>query len=74
MPNDTSFAVLYKKLIDRNFEPDPQRLAEIRASLLSQLTARDPPMQADRLWTQKRKYDTMNPDEKKEKKGNEEGI
>ena len=65
MPNDTSFAVLYKKLIDRNFEPDPQRLAGIRASVLSQLTGRDPPTQADRLWTQKEKYDTMNSDEEK---------
>lgn len=49
MPNDTSFAVLYKKLIDRNFEPDPQKLARTRGSLLAQLTARDPPTQAKRL-------------------------
>ena len=42
MPNDTGFAVMYKKLVDRGFEPDPQRLAQVRQELLGQLSAQDP--------------------------------
>lgn len=63
MPNDTSFAVLYKKLIDRNFEANPQKLARTRGSLLAQLTARDPPTQAKRLWTQTDAYDKIHSDD-----------
>lgn len=60
MPNDTSFAVQYKKLIDHNFEPEPKRLARTRSSMLAQLSAEFPPSQSDRLWTKAKKSDTIN--------------
>ena len=51
MPNDTGFAVMYKKLVDRGFESDPQRLAQVRQELLGQLSAQDPSARTTRLWT-----------------------
>lgn len=59
MPNDTSFAVLYRKFIERNFDADPEALARIRGNLAAQLSAHSPPGDAKRLWTQTRKYDTI---------------
>lgn len=63
MPNVTSFAVQYKKLIDHNFEPDPRRLSRTRSSMLAQLSAEFPSSQSDRLWTRTKKSDTINNDE-----------
>ncbi len=60
MPNDTSFAVQYKKLIDHNFEPDPKQLTRTRSSMLAQLSAEFPPSQHNRLWTKTKKTDTIN--------------
>lgn len=61
MPKDTSFAVLYKKLVDRNFEPDPQQLARTKRLLFGQLSALGPPAQADQkqIWTIPENYDTI---------------
>ncbi len=59
MPNDTSFAVMYKKLVDRGFEPDPERLARIRRDLIGQLASHSPPAPATRLWTNHSAYDTI---------------
>lgn len=61
MPNDTSFAVLYRKFIARNFEADPEALARTRGNLAAQLSAHSPPSEPKRLWTQTRKYDTIQP-------------
>ena len=44
MPNDTSFAVMYKKLVDRNFEPEPQMLKKIRSNLMGQISAQASPV------------------------------
>ena len=62
MPNEADFAELYKRLIDRNIEPDPQRLAQTRGILLAQLSARDPPQQERPLWTQADSCDTIDSD------------
>ncbi len=43
MPNQTSFAVLYKKLLDCNFEPDPQRSNAVLEATLWQLFPCGPP-------------------------------
>lgn len=51
MPNTTSFAVQYRKLIDRNFEADATALARTRKNLVAQLSAHSPPSEANRLWT-----------------------
>ena len=59
MPNDTSFAIMYKKLVDHNFDPDPQQLARSRSYLVTQLSVHGPPDRANRLWTQTKKYDTI---------------
>ena len=61
MPNDTSFAVMYKKLVDRGFEPDPDRLARVRRELLGQLSAQDPPARTTRLWTNPTTCDKIHP-------------
>ena len=60
MPNDTRFAVLYKKLVDHTFEAEPERLARTRNDLIAQLSACRPPTQAERLWTKAKKSDTIN--------------
>ena len=59
MPNDTYFAVMYKKLVDRNFEPDPQKLARTRRNLLGQLSDYSPSARANRLWTKNAKCDKL---------------
>ncbi len=51
MPNTTSFAVQYRKLIDHNFEADATALARTRKKLIAQLSAHSPPSEANRLWT-----------------------
>ena len=43
MPNDTSFSVLYRKFIERNFEADPAAIARTRSTLAAQLSANSPP-------------------------------
>ena len=45
MPNDTNFAVMYKRLVDRNFEPDPERLTKTRRNLMGHIFAQGPPEQ-----------------------------
>ena len=37
MPKQSSFALLYKRLLDGNFEPDPGRAGQTLAALLRQL-------------------------------------
>ncbi|MBQ1371591.1 MAG: hypothetical protein IIY70_01545 [Oscillospiraceae bacterium] len=37
MPDQTNFADLYKKLLDHNFEPDPQRSNAVLDAILWQL-------------------------------------
>ena len=69
MPNDTSFAVQYKKLIDHNFDPDPQQLARTRSNLLEQLSAQAPPAPGRPLWTKTKKSATI---ENAEQTGEEE--
>ena len=64
MPNDTSFAVQYRKLIDHNFEADPEALARTRSNLIAQLSAHSPPAQANLLWTKTTKYDTIHFEQK----------
>lgn len=59
MPNDTSFALLYKKLIDRNFDADTEALARTRGNLIAQLSAHSPPIMQSRLWTKRSKYDII---------------
>ena len=59
MPNDTSFAVRYRKLIDHNFEADSEALARTRSNLIAQISAHSPPSQTDQLWTKTKKYDII---------------
>jgi hypothetical protein len=59
MPNDTSFAILYRRLIDRNFDPPPARLARNRGELIARLSALSPPPGAKELWTITEKYDNI---------------
>ena len=42
MPENTEFAVMYKKLLDRNFEPDPQRAAAALTKVLRSVLGNDP--------------------------------
>jgi hypothetical protein len=39
MPEQERFAALYKKLMGRNFSPDPERSAAVLQALLQQLSA-----------------------------------
>ena len=71
MPNDTSFAVMYKKLVDRGFEPDPQRLARVRRELLGQLSAQSPPTRTNRLWTNQASHDTIHSEHETGERRNE---
>ena len=59
MPNDTSFAIKYKKLIDHNFEPEPERAARARRDLIALIAACTPPPPEKQLWTKTNKYDTI---------------
>lgn len=43
MPKETSFAVLYKKLLDCNFDPDPDRAGDALRAILRQLSSSVPP-------------------------------
>ena len=65
MPNNTDFAVLYRKLMERNFEADPESLTRTRGNLVAQLAAHSPPTEEKRLWTQTKKYDTIHSVEEK---------
>lgn len=58
MPNDTSFAVLYKKLVDHNFEADPKQLVHTRHKLVTLLSARRSPAQEEWTWTRTQNNDT----------------
>ena len=64
MPNDTSFAVQYRKLIDHNFEADAAALARTRSNLIAQISAHSPPSQTNRLWTKTKEYDTIHSENK----------
>ena len=43
MPEQTSFAVLYKKLLDSNFDPGPERAQAALNSVLRRLSQGPPP-------------------------------
>ena len=43
MPDNTDFAVLYKKLIDRSYTPDPTQIEHARDALMALLSERSPP-------------------------------
>ena len=68
MPNNTSFAILYKKLVDHNFEADSNALARTRSNLVAQLSAHSPPADQNQLWTKTKKYDTFHTPAKGEEK------
>ena len=51
MPNDTSFAVMYKKLVDRNFDPDPEKITRTRRNLMGQIFAQGSPEKEKQVWT-----------------------
>lgn len=60
MPNDTSFAVMYKKLVDRNFEPEPQMLKKIRSNLMGQISAQASPVTKEKqIWTKRSDCDKI---------------
>ena len=42
MPNETSFAELFQKLVKHNYEADPEQLARTRSNLITQLSALRP--------------------------------
>ena len=39
MPDQTSFAILYRKLIEKNFEPDSMRAEMAREEILRRLSS-----------------------------------
>ena len=43
MPEQTSFAVLYKKLLDSNFDPGPERAKAALNTVLRRLSQGPPP-------------------------------
>lgn len=43
MKSETDFAVLYKALVDRHMNPNPQRLEALRNLLMDQLSIPAPP-------------------------------
>jgi hypothetical protein len=43
MPGGNDFASLYKRLIDANLTPDPERSKAALAAVMVLLSARDPP-------------------------------
>jgi hypothetical protein len=43
MPEQTSFAVLYKKLLDSNFDPGPERAKAAMNTVLRRLSQGPPP-------------------------------
>ncbi len=59
MPNDTSFAVMYKKLVDHNFDPDPQKLTRTRSHVMGQIFAHSPPKMANLIWTKQTNCDRI---------------
>ncbi len=50
MPRNTSFAVLYKQLLDCNFSPDPERADAALDAVLRQLSAADLSGEAQLPW------------------------
>lgn len=60
MPNETSFAELFQKLVKHNYEADPEQLARTRSNLIAQLSALRPTAQSNWTWTQTPNYDTIN--------------
>lgn len=65
MPNNTNFSILYRKLMDHNFEADPAALAQTRSNLIAQLSAHSPPSHANPMWTKTKRNDTMHSVEEK---------
>ena len=65
MPKQTSFALLYKKLVDCHFSPDQQQLEEEMSRLLHQLTSGDCAKKPNSMWQKQKTCDIINQNEKK---------
>ncbi len=65
MPKQTSFAVLYRKLVDCHFSPDPQQLDDEMAVILRQLSSGNSKQKRNLLWPQQESCDIINQNEKK---------
>lgn len=65
MPKQTSFSLLYKKLVDRHFTPDQQQLEEEMTRLLRQLASENCANKPNSMWKKQQTHDIIYRNEKK---------
>ena len=65
MPKQTSFALLYKKLVDCHFSPDQQQLEEEMTRLLRQMSSGSCAKKPGSMWQKQETCGIINQNKKK---------
>ena len=59
MPQNTSFAIIYKGLLDCHFSPDPDRAEDALNQILRQLSAEESQKKEETVWNSGEARDMM---------------